>query len=43
MVVAPPGDQLRADLQEIGVVMSAEWTEAAGADGETIVNAYNDM
>ncbi len=43
MMVAPPGDQLRADLQEIGVVMSTEWTEAAGTDGQTIVDAYKGM
>lgn len=43
MMVAPPGDQLRADLQEIGVVMSTEWTEAAGADGQTIVDAFKGM
>jgi TRAP-type C4-dicarboxylate transport system substrate-binding protein len=43
MVVAPPGDQLTADLQVIGETMSAEWTEAAGADGKTIVDAYSGM
>ncbi len=43
MTVAPPGDQLKADLQEIGATMSAEWTEAAGADGKAIVEAYKGM
>ncbi len=43
MNVAPPGDQLKADLQAIGATMSSEWTESAGADGKTIVDAYKGM
>ena len=43
MMVAPPGDQLKADLQVIGETMSGEWTEAAGAGGKTIVDAYKGM
>lgn len=43
MTVGVPGDQLKADLQEIGKTMSAEWTESAGVDGKTIVDAYNGM
>lgn len=43
MTVGAPGDQLKADLQEIGKTMSAEWTESAGVDGKTIVDAYNGM
>ena len=40
MSVQPPGAQLAADLAEIGAIMSAEWSAAAGADGEAIVNAF---
>jgi len=43
MNVAPPGDQLKSDLQAIGATMSTEWTESAGADGKTIVEAYKGM
>ncbi len=43
MSVSAPGDQLKADLQAIGATMSAEWTEAAGADGKAIVDAYKGM
>jgi TRAP-type C4-dicarboxylate transport system substrate-binding protein len=40
MTVQPPGEQLAAELAEIGATMSAEWTEAAGADGAAIIDAY---
>ncbi|MCP4007973.1 MAG: TRAP transporter substrate-binding protein [Proteobacteria bacterium] len=43
MAVAAPSDQLKADLQAIGATMSSEWTEAAGADGKAIVDAYKGM
>lgn len=43
MTVGAPGDQLKADLEAIGVTMSSEWTEAAGADGKAIVDAFNGM
>jgi TRAP-type C4-dicarboxylate transport system substrate-binding protein len=43
MTVGAPGDQLKSDLQAIGATMSAEWTESAGADGKTIVEAYKGM
>lgn len=43
MTVAPPGDQLKADLQEIGATMSTEWAEAAGEDGKAIMDAFNAM
>ncbi len=43
MAVAAPSDQLKADLQAIGATMSSEWTEAAGADGKVIVDAYKGM
>ena len=41
MNVQPPGDALAAELVEIGATMSAEWTEAAGADGAAIIDAFN--
>lgn len=40
MVVAPPGEQLSADLAEIGATMAAEWAEAAGEEGAAIVAAF---
>ncbi len=40
MTVEAPGEQLAADLAEIGAVMSAEWSEAAGDDGAAILNAF---
>ncbi len=43
MTVGAPGDQLKADLQEIGATMAAEWAKAAGAEGEAIVKAYKSM
>ncbi len=43
MKVAPPGDKLQAELQEIGATMSAEWGKAAGSNGSTIIDAYNKM
>lgn len=43
MTVAPPGDQLKADLLVIGETMSKEWTEAAGDDGKAIADAYKAM
>ncbi|MDE0697646.1 MAG: TRAP transporter substrate-binding protein [Boseongicola sp.] len=40
MTVAPASDQMKAELQEIGKVMTAEWLEAAGADGQAIVDRF---
>ena len=40
MKVQPPGETLKADLDEVGETMTAEWVEAAGADGKAIVDAY---
>ncbi|WP_226780630.1 TRAP transporter substrate-binding protein [Oceaniglobus trochenteri] len=40
MTVAEPGEQLAADLQEIGATMTDEWLESAGDDGRAIVDAY---
>ncbi len=43
MTVAPPSDQLRADLEKVGKTMTAEWLEAAGPEGRAIVEAYRAM
>ncbi|MEM9585094.1 MAG: TRAP transporter substrate-binding protein [Pseudomonadota bacterium] len=41
MTVGPAGDGLVAELKEVGVTMTNEWLEAAGADGKAIVDAFN--
>ncbi|MGV6848808.1 MAG: TRAP transporter substrate-binding protein [Marinibacterium sp.] len=43
MTVEKPSPQLAADLQEIGKVMTAEWLQAAGPEGQAIVDAYMAM
>lgn len=43
MTVIPPGDSLAAELAKMGETMSGEWSEAAGADGAAIVDAYKAM
>ncbi len=40
MTVAPAGDALKGELQEIGATMTSEWLEAAGEDGKAIVDAF---
>ena len=40
MTVIPPGDKLAAELAKMGDTMSKEWSEAAGAEGAAIVDAY---
>jgi TRAP-type C4-dicarboxylate transport system substrate-binding protein len=40
MTVIPPGDKLAAELAKMGETMSKEWSEAAGAEGAAIVDAY---
>ena len=40
MTVAPAGDELVAELQEIGATMTEEWLEAAGDNGKAIMEAY---
>ena len=40
MAVQPPGDTLQADLLGIGETMTTEWLEAAGEDGQAIVDAF---
>ena len=41
MVVGPAGEQLAAELREIGATMTAEWLEKAGAEGQAIIDAFN--
>ncbi|UUP16157.1 TRAP transporter substrate-binding protein [Nitratireductor thuwali] len=40
IIVAPPSDELKAGLAEIGETMSEEWAEKAGAEGQAILEAY---
>jgi len=40
MTVIPPGDKLAAELAKMGETMSKEWSEAAGAEGAAIVDAF---
>ena len=40
MNVLAPGERLAGDLAEIGAAMSAEWSAAAGADGDAIIDAF---
>ena len=35
--VEQPSEKLRADLEKIGEVMTAEWVKTAGADGAAII------
>ena len=43
MTVAPASDQMKGELQEIGKTMTSEWLEAAGAEGQAIVDKFNSM
>ncbi len=43
MTVAPASDQMKAELREIGEVMTAEWLEAAGAAGQAVVDSFMSM
>jgi TRAP-type C4-dicarboxylate transport system substrate-binding protein len=43
MTIQPPGDQLRADLEQIGESMTNEWLEATGDSGKEIIGAYKSM
>ena len=40
MTVAPAGEGLKGELQEIGATMTSEWLEAAGEEGKAIVDAF---
>ena len=43
MTVEPASDQMVGELKEIGVTMTNEWLEAAGAEGQAIVDAFKAM
>ena len=43
MTVGPASDQMVSELKEIGVTMTNEWLEAAGAEGQAIVDAFKAM
>lgn len=43
MTVGPASDQMVAELKEIGVTMTSEWLEAAGPEGQAIVDAFKAM
>jgi TRAP-type transport system periplasmic protein len=43
MTVAPPSPALTGDLKKIGETMTSEWAKQAGAEGQTIVDAYKKM
>jgi len=40
MTVEQPSAQLKADLAKVGDTVLKEWTEKAGADGKTILDAF---
>jgi len=40
MMVAPPSDQMRSDLETIGATMTSEWLAASGEQGQAIVDAF---
>jgi hypothetical protein len=41
MSVEDAGPEFLAELEAIGAKMTAEWLEAAGDDGQAILDAYN--
>ena len=40
MKVGPAGDTLVGELNDAGKKMIEEWSEAAGAEGQAIIDAY---
>jgi TRAP-type C4-dicarboxylate transport system substrate-binding protein len=40
MTIAPPSAALKTDMAKVGETMLKEWLEKAGAEGQTIVDAY---
>ena len=40
MTVGPAGDTLVGELNDAGKKMIEEWSEAAGAEGQAIIDAY---
>lgn len=43
MTVQPASDELMSGLREIGETMTAEWLEAAGDEGQALVDSYKSM
>jgi TRAP-type C4-dicarboxylate transport system substrate-binding protein len=43
MTVEPAGANLKAEFEEIGEVMMADWLKAAGKDGQALVDAFRKM
>jgi TRAP-type C4-dicarboxylate transport system substrate-binding protein len=43
MTVQAPGEELAADLQEIGAQMTEEWLQRAGDLGTRVIEAYEAM
>jgi TRAP-type C4-dicarboxylate transport system substrate-binding protein len=43
MTVEPAGEQLRADLEEIGAIMTDEWLATAGDGGKAVIDDYRSM
>jgi TRAP-type C4-dicarboxylate transport system substrate-binding protein len=39
-IIAPPPQQLKADMKKVGDVMLKEWLEKAGPEGKALVDAY---
>jgi TRAP-type C4-dicarboxylate transport system substrate-binding protein len=42
MTVQPAGDELMEELRAIGDTMTAEWLEAAGPEGQAIIDAFRE-
>jgi len=42
MTVGAAGEQLMSDLRAIGAIMTAEWLENAGPEGQAIVDSYRE-
>ena len=43
MTVQPAGDGLMAELREIGETMTTEWLEAAGDEGQALIDDFKAM
>ncbi|APE42097.1 C4-dicarboxylate ABC transporter substrate-binding protein [Sulfitobacter alexandrii] len=43
MIVQPASEELMSGLREIGETMTAEWLEAAGEQGQALVDSYKSM
>lgn len=41
ITIVTPSETLQSELKAIGTTMTAEWLESAGADGQAVLDAYN--